>query len=270
MNRISMIGLGWLGLPLAQQLMQRGFQVKGSTTSDDKCQQLRRQGIDAHWFALTPEMQPSASPLFAADIAVVTIPPQRREGEPQYYLRCLQALANTIALSPIQKLIFTSATSVYPLNNGEVREEDACRIESPFSDTPWLDIEQVFTRASEFESTIIRLAGLIGGDYQPGRYFSGKPLAGADDPVNMIHRDDCIGIISEVIAQNAWQQVFNASACEHPSRRALYSASCKMAGLPLPEFSNQPRPYRLVNCDRLKQQLGYRFKYPNPLDALGV
>ncbi|MEZ7854793.1 MAG: SDR family NAD(P)-dependent oxidoreductase, partial [Cyclobacteriaceae bacterium] len=30
---ISILGCGWLGLPLARQLVQQGHQIKGSTTS---------------------------------------------------------------------------------------------------------------------------------------------------------------------------------------------------------------------------------------------
>ena len=34
--KISIIGLGWLGLPLADHLIEQGYQVLGSTTSKEK------------------------------------------------------------------------------------------------------------------------------------------------------------------------------------------------------------------------------------------
>lgn len=37
---ISIIGLGWLGWPLAKQLMASGYNVRGSVTSIAKQQQL--------------------------------------------------------------------------------------------------------------------------------------------------------------------------------------------------------------------------------------
>ena len=269
MATISIIGCGWLGLPLGQHLAKLGHTVKGSTTTESKLNTLTQAGIEAHPLALNLHSDQELTPLLQADIAIITVPPRTQEGEPQYYLRLLQNLANKLADSPVQQVLFTGATSVYPQDNHEVTEKDAQRIESPFSDTPWLDIEEVFTKATGFDATIVRFSGLIGGSYQPGRYFSGKPLGGASDPVNMIHRDDCIGVISAIIEQGAWGDAFNASACEHPSRRELYSASCDMAGIPRPEFADTPKPYRIVNCDKLKQQLGYQFKYPNPLNALG-
>ena len=32
-KQISILGCGWLGLPLAEQFLERGYIVKGSTTS---------------------------------------------------------------------------------------------------------------------------------------------------------------------------------------------------------------------------------------------
>ena len=39
-QRISILGCGWLGLPLAKELLDRSFEVKGSTTSSNKLDQL--------------------------------------------------------------------------------------------------------------------------------------------------------------------------------------------------------------------------------------
>ncbi|RUA14157.1 MAG: short-chain dehydrogenase, partial [Flavobacteriia bacterium] len=44
-NSIGVLGCGWLGLPLAQRLVESGFEVHGTTTSIEKVQQLQRLGI---------------------------------------------------------------------------------------------------------------------------------------------------------------------------------------------------------------------------------
>ncbi|WP_298442310.1 NAD(P)-binding domain-containing protein [uncultured Ferrimonas sp.] len=270
MTTISIIGCGWLGLPLGQQLVRAGYAVHGTTTTAAKVKLLQAAGMQPHLLNVTASNATALQPALQADIAIVTLPPSSGDDQPQFYLRQLQNVAEAIALSPVSKVLFTSATAVYPQANQAVVEADAVRIESPFSDTPWLDIEQAFSADPRFVSTIVRFAGLIGGDYQPGRYFSGKPLSGADDPVNMIHRDDCIGVIRAIIEHKAWGDTFNACADQHPSRRALYGASCAMAQLPPPLFNTQPKPYRLINCDKLKQRLGYRFIHPDPVAALGI
>lgn len=40
MQKISVLGCGWLGLPLSKKLIESGFVVKGSTTSSEKLSQL--------------------------------------------------------------------------------------------------------------------------------------------------------------------------------------------------------------------------------------
>ena len=46
-NTTSIFGCGWLGKPLALYLLEKDFQVKGSTTSEEKMQELKEEGIDA-------------------------------------------------------------------------------------------------------------------------------------------------------------------------------------------------------------------------------
>ena len=45
MKKISILGCGWLGLPLAKSLIEKGFSIKGSTTSEEKLQVLQNAGI---------------------------------------------------------------------------------------------------------------------------------------------------------------------------------------------------------------------------------
>jgi 3-hydroxyisobutyrate dehydrogenase-like beta-hydroxyacid dehydrogenase len=45
MNKISILGCGWLGKSLAISLINKGFAVKGSTTSEEKLELLEMNGI---------------------------------------------------------------------------------------------------------------------------------------------------------------------------------------------------------------------------------
>mgnify|MGYP003615968040 CR=1 FL=1 len=40
--KISILGCGWLGFPLAQKLIETGYEVKGSTTSESKLEALKK------------------------------------------------------------------------------------------------------------------------------------------------------------------------------------------------------------------------------------
>ena len=268
-NRISIIGCGWLGLSLGRNLASEGYAVKGSTTRSEKLPLLKEAGITPYLFQLTPDPTDDLAILSETDILIINIPPGKSDGGSDFYLRQMQSLITAIKKQGVQKVIFTSTTSVYPQNNQTVTEEDAIRIQSPHSNMIWLDIENLFSRETTFKTTIIRFSGLMGGEYQPGRYSRGRTLDGPDSPVNMIHQDDCIGIIKAIIQQDVFGETFNASADIQPTRRELMEASCAILGLPDPVFSNTDKPYRRVNCHKLKQQLGYRFVHPNPLTAIG-
>ncbi|WP_396187155.1 hypothetical protein [Flavobacterium sp.] len=52
MTQISILGCGWLGLPLAKALLENGFAVKGSTTSQEKLSVLENSGIQPFIIAL--------------------------------------------------------------------------------------------------------------------------------------------------------------------------------------------------------------------------
>ena len=53
MTQISILGCGWLGLPLAKSLIEKGFWVNGSTTSLEKIAVLKNEGITAFQIEVT-------------------------------------------------------------------------------------------------------------------------------------------------------------------------------------------------------------------------
>ena len=265
-SRISIVGYGRVGLPLARALKEKGYDVTGTVTREEKRDQLVSEGLDTHLLSLTPQPEGNLAAAMEADVLVVTVPPSMQA--PQDYVTSLEHLANAAANSGIKKVLLVATTSVYHQTGEEVREDDASHEVSPFLGIAWLPIEDLFTQRPEFETTVVRFSGLMGGGINPGMYFAGREVKGANDPVNMIHVDDCVGVMTAIIEQDAWGEAFNASADEHPSKRDFYSKSCTLSGVPAPLFNDEPAPYRIVNCDKLKQRLGYRFIHPDPLAGL--
>lgn len=264
--RISIVGYGRAGLPLGKALKSKGYDVTGTVTGAEKRNTLVAEGLNAHVLSFDPKPQGDLAAAMEADVLVITIPPSMRA--PQDYPAILENLANAAADSGIKKVLFVATTSVYPQTGDVVREEDATHEASPFLGFSWLPLEEVFTKRNEFTTTVVRFSGLMGGGINPGMYFAGRELKGANDPVNMIHIDDCVGVMAAIIEQDVWGEAFNASADEHPCKRDFYTKACESAGLPSPVFSDDPSPYRIVNCDKLKQRLGYVFKQPDPLAGL--
>ena len=158
-NRISIIGCGWLGMPLGERLVKAGYTVKGTTTREEKLSQITEAGMSASTLRFTPDIEGDLSDILDTDILYINVPSGRGDGQPQFYLRLMQKLVPEIEQAGIKKIIFVSATSVYPQENKSVVESDAIQIISPHSDTAWLDIEELFTNNSHFATTILRFSG---------------------------------------------------------------------------------------------------------------
>jgi nucleoside-diphosphate-sugar epimerase len=266
MKTISILGCGWLGLPLAEHFVALGYSVKGSTRSLSDISKLESRGIDPYILILDPELRgKKTEEFFDSHILIINFPPERREDIVQYHKLQALSLISHIKHSQIKKVIFVSSTSVYPDLNREVREDDA-RSPSKSSGEALLNFERLLIECSEFSTTVIRFAGLIGYNRKPGRFLSGKKqVTNGDAPVNLIHRDDCINIISQVIKNNLWGKIYNACSDIHPKRKDYYTRAAERLGITPPVFAKtEDFNFKIINSDKLKKDLNYNFLYPDP------
>jgi nucleoside-diphosphate-sugar epimerase len=243
MKRISILGSGWLGLPLAIELSQANYHIKASSRSPERLAQLREVGIEAHAYdteALNTQQDTQESGFLQADILIINITSKNVEAFTQ--------LIAKIEKSTIQQVLFISSTSVYQnsahLDSAAIIEDDLAALKP----CPLLEIEGLFQNNAHFNTSIIRFSGLIGYQRHPGRFFLTttddnsvycKTIKNPDARVNMIHRDDCIAIINKLIKQNCWNEVFNACGSQHPTRRQFYHAALSHLGGYEPVFSDQ-------------------------------
>lgn len=280
-RRISILGCGWLGLPLGRRLAERGHRVRGSTTSPEKLPALRKAGIEAHLLRLAPALQADeADAFFGADVLVLSVPPPRRRNDARAYYRLqINAVAERLGGAPVRHVLFCSSTGVYPdAGGGEVTEEDATpgrvpeRAAAGLRETgrALLDAEGLLVEADGFQTTILRLAGLYGPDRAPGRFLAGRTrVSGAGQPVNLLHQADALGLIESVIEQDAWGEIFNACADAHPTRRAFYTAAARALGLDPPVFSDEEGGGgKTVSNRKAKEKLGYAYEHPDPMADL--
>lgn len=247
-NKISIFGCGWLGEPLASTLIQKEFSIKGSTTSEKKLALLNSKGIETYLIQLE-NLTTSIETFLSSEILIVNIPSKNVDG--------FNKLISFIEKSNIQKVIFISSTSVYDNSNEIITEK------TPVKNCELVEIEQLFQLNTHFETTVIRFAGLLGYNRKPGNFFkNGRSIPNPEGVVNMIHQDDCIAIIEQIVLQNCWGEVFNACADTHPNRREFYTKSFHDIGLKLPVFNeNDLHEIKLISNQKLKDILNYTFKY---------
>jgi nucleoside-diphosphate-sugar epimerase len=125
--------------------------------------------------------------------------------------------------------------------------------------------EQLLQNNTNFKTTILRFGGLIGEDRHPVKFLAGREnLDNPDAPINLIHQEDCIGIILKIIASHSWNEVFNAAAPFHPSREDYYTQKALSLNLVLPKFNTvDPSVGKTILSDKIENVLNYTFTKPN-------
>jgi len=266
---ISILGCGWLGLPLAEALVNAGKRVKGSTTSPAKLDLLQQKGITPYLVDLQAEEPDKTilAGLLETDVLVISIPPRLRADGGTAYLAQLQTLIKAMLDSPIRKVLFISSTSVYNDLNQIVTETDDMLTKPSDPGYTLLQAERLFQEREEWLTTIVRFAGLVGEDRSPGRFMAGKTdVPNGDAPVNLIHRDDCVTILKRIIEQEKWGQVYNACSDEHPMRRDFYPPAALALGLQPPTFIEMDEThFKIISSQKLKDDLPYVFQHPDPM-----
>lgn len=267
-NNIGIIGCGWLGLPLAKALLKNGFTVTGSTTNPQKIKSLRQAGIVPFLIHLQPQNSGQDFQSFLdVDLLIINIPPGRGSGSAHAYLDNLNVLRNEILRSRIRKIVFISSTSVYAENNN-VQTEASNDFGRGDASLRMLKAERVFCNLPNRETTIIRMAGLIGPERHPGRFFAGKSnIPDGLVPVNLIHLDDCIGIIFKVVQEGLWNQIFNAAAPSHPSKMEFYDLASNKLYKERADFIAEKKEFKIVDSSKIISA-GYQFKHPDLLEWL--
>jgi nucleoside-diphosphate-sugar epimerase len=235
---IGIIGCGWLGLPLAKALLAENYAVHGSTTTEDRMACLKKAGIHPYKIVLGEAViiGPISDFLSSLDILIINVPPKLRGASRENYTQKMKLLHNEINYSDLRKVIFVSSTSVYGDLEGEVTEDSKTRPVTE-SGKQLKRAENIFRTDPRLQCAVIRFGGLIGPERHPVTHLAGKTgLENGDDYINLIHLNDCIGIIKNILDNNYWNETFNGVFPDHPKKKKYYTIQAKKRGLPAPEY----------------------------------
>ena len=278
MKQISILGCGWLGLPLAKALLENSFAVKGSTTSVEKLSVLENSGIQGFQIELSEtKIQGDVdSFLDNSKVLIIDIPPKLRGNSKEDFVSKIKNLIPFVEKSSIEKVLFISSTSVYgDTSSFDCAQDDTLSVTEETELNPETEsgkqlaqAEQLLQSNSNFKTTILRFGGLIGEDRHPIKFLAGrKNIENSDSPINMINQEDCMGIILGILCHSkpteVWNQTFNAVAPFHPSRREYYTNKAIEFNLTLPEFNLECLTFgKTILSTKLETVLGYRFIKP--------
>lgn len=262
MQQISILGCGWLGFPLAISLQRKGFSIKGSTTTIEKVDVLEKATIKGYCVSLDGQRVAGeiTSFLKGSQTLILNIPPGMRSQPWVSFRKKTETLLPFIKEAGIKNVLFVSSTSVFGDFQGAVDEESIPDPQS-ISGMELLQTEQLLRSQKGFKTTVLRFGGLIGDNRHPVNYLAGRQqLSGGDAPVNLIHLEDCIGLIQMIIKKNFWNQIVHGVFPEHPLKKVYYIEKAKAMRLkPLRFLEEDPKNYKRV-FSKIGTSLGYTYQ----------
>lgn len=264
-KRIAILGLGWLGLPLAKHLFEKGYEITGSTTSSEKLMQLLQSRLAVRIIKVSINNVQGNWKNFIQDIdtLIINIPPGKKDNRIESYAMQLEQIAQRC--DPSLKVVFVSSTSVYG-NNNQIAFEDSETIPTKVSGKHVLAAEKVIQTHFGENATIVRFAGLFGPDRHPARFLKADTvLANPNGKINLIHLDDCIALITTIIEKDIYGEIFNGCADEHPTRSEFYTKAAYALSMDAPQYNaTLPPTGKVVSNEKSKNVLGMVYTYAAP------
>jgi nucleoside-diphosphate-sugar epimerase len=263
---ISIVGCGWLGLPLAEKALHEGHHVNGSTTSTTKLDELKMAGLDAYLFSL-PGNTEVDSALFEADYLILNIPPGRRNPNVllDYPASIASVLKFAVEVGKIRKIIFISSTSVYQDNIDYI---DEFTITNPQTSSGEALLKaEALIMDSGLNHVILRFGGLAGPGRHPGRFLAGKSnLPAGNQAINFLHLEDAIGAINCFINKQGESKIYNVVSPLHPTKKEFYTTMATQLKLEAPRFNEEiPLNRREISPQKFISETGYKFIFPDPM-----
>jgi len=240
-KNIGILGCGWLGLPLAKKLIEKGYTVNGTTTSSGKLKILKDEGINPFTVRLSEKGIEGDIDGFLSgmETLIINVPPKLRGKHTESFVEKMKFLLAAIRKSKASQIIFVSSTAVYGDAEGEVSEDSPLKPVTE-SGKQLVECEKMLQSEEGFKTTIIRFGGLIGPDRHPVTMLSGREnLSNGNHPINLIHLDDCIHLIIHVLEQGYWGEIFNGVYPHHPRKQVYYFEEAQKRGLPAPSYKTE-------------------------------
>ncbi|WP_439287211.1 SDR family NAD(P)-dependent oxidoreductase [Lonepinella sp. BR2357] len=262
MRTVAIVGLGWFGLPLACDLRNLGWKVKGSKRTHEGVEEMRLWRLETYQLRLEPEINADPDELTAllsVDSLVINIPPSDYFFDAESYTQGIENLVNEALLCGVNHIIFISSTSVLPMQSG--RFDEQCQ--APFS--PLHEIEQVLFTLQDIDVDVVRFGGLIGKDRHPVHAMVGKHYSQGNSPVNLVHLEDCSRAVQSLLETHGGHRLYHLVAPQHPKKGEYYPVMAKKFAENPPHFAcSEQDPQRIIVADKICQELDFVYQYPDP------
>jgi len=277
--RVLIVGCGYVGLSLGAELVRQGHEVLGLRRTNSKEAELIAAGITPLFSdIIQPEDLARLPTTFDWVVNCVASRGGSAEENRQLYLQGTRNLVHWFSSAPPKKFVYTSSTSVYGQNDGSTVKETSPTEPAAETAKVLVEAENVLLEAAqrkELAAVVLRVAGIYGPDrgYLLKQYLKNEArIEGKGERIlNMIHRDDLIGVIITALKSGRAGEIYNAVDDEPVTQRNFFAWLAGTLGKDLPPIApedaeaNRKRGVtsKRVSNRKLKMELGYQFKYPN-------
>ncbi|QOL26007.1 SDR family NAD(P)-dependent oxidoreductase [Thalassotalea sp. LPB0316] len=266
---VAIIGCGWLGKALAKTLQADGIDVLGTCQSEASTKALTELSISAMPLSLplvAPLTGPHLAKLTKHSTWIIAITPQLRKGRVDYPEKIAQ-LVELAVKCQIRRLILVSSTAVLNGLTGAVDEQAVIDESAPkvaiLSEAEQLVLTQ---NNQQMQTAVLRLAGLVGEDRHPGRFFrAGKSYSQGKAPVNLIHQCDAVGLLKALVNVEVISGIYHGVSETDVTKAEFYAQAAIALGQPTPSFivtERDQRQKRIVGRNTC-QRLDYEFQEPD-------
>lgn len=264
MAKVLIAGCGDIGGRLGSHLLAAGHQVFGLRRNTD----LLPAGIEP----ITADLQQDPLDLPAGLDYVFYMASAGKYNDFAYYQAYVAGIKNLLSAlegQTIQRVFFTSSTSVFSQADGEWVTEDSLAEEHNFSSKRILEGEQ-WALNSGFPATIVR----CGGIYGPGRthiidqVLKGKAQCMEDVYSNRIHTEDCVGVLSHLMSLAQPDNLYIAVDNQPSLSCEVYEWLAEQLSVGTIEHAEPTENSRLMRSNKRLSNArlratGYEFIYPS-------
>ncbi len=253
MKTIAIVGCGWLGLPLAEKLINHGYKIIGTTTSKDKLNNLIAKGIDAHILDLD-KRDYETSFLNACDIIFLNIPPGLRSNPSGSFIIKLERFLKKLHPTNIKKAVYINSTAVYPSSG--IYNETTSFIPDSDKGKELLESEKLICDSFQ-TTTVIRLGGLFGPNRHPSRFVRSAKQLESNSNANLIHLEDAVNLSFTAIINNE-VNIINGVHPHHPDKYSFYKKAYESEGKDFPYPTPDKFTERII--ERIASVTAFNFK----------
>lgn len=272
---VTIVGCGYVGERTAKLVLAQGGRARATTRRSPRAAELRGVGVDAH--VVDPAQVPDLTRIIGGSDVLVSCVPPSADGDPT------ASIAEAAAGAGVGAFVYLGSTGVYPPGAGHVDEDTP--VQARGRGARRLEAEQTVRQValrSGLRATILRIAAIYG----PGRGIHARLRAATyrvpgdgGNHVSRVHVDDLASIVltagqSQLDDPRGTVRLYTVAdqmpttAREHADGVAHALGLPPAPSMPIEDAPETLRGDRRVSSARLRDELGFTFRYPTWREGL--